>query len=238
MKIHVIDLPGTYSLTAYSPEELVARNVVLNEAPDLVVDVVDASNLERNLYLAVQFMELGIPMILAFNMSDLAEARGHSIDIERLSELFQVPIVRMVAHKGQGVQELKQAILQVAEQTPPRQPTTVKYGRHIEAELAKLTDALAGSAPESGRPTVRWLALKLLEGDEAVVGQIRREARNAIAVLQKVEESRSQLARDLGDDAEILIADRRYGFYSGACAEARPQHKSRRDSMSDRTTWC
>ena len=234
MKIHVIDLPGTYSLTAYSPEELVARNVVLDEAPDMVVDVVDASNLERNLYLAVQFMELGIPMILAFNMSDLAEARGHSIDIERLSELFQVPIIRMVAHKGEGLQELKQAIVQVAGQTPPRQPATVKYGRHIEAELTKLTNALAGSVPDSGRPSARWLALKLLEGDEAVVGQIRREARNAIEVLQKVEESRSQLARELGDDAEILIADRRYGFISGACQEAVHSTVETRHSMSDR----
>ncbi|NMA45116.1 MAG: ferrous iron transport protein B [Lentisphaerae bacterium] len=234
MKVHVIDLPGTYSLTAYSPEELVARNVVLNEAPDMVVDVVDASNLERNLYLAVQFMELGIPMILAFNMSDLAEARGHSIDIERLSELFQVPIIRMVAHKGEGLHELKQAIIQVAGQTPPQQPTTVKYGRHIEAELTKLTESLAGSAPESGRPTARWLALKLLEGDEAVVGQIRREARNAIEILQKVDESRNLLARELGDDAEILIADRRYGFISGACQEAVRSTVETRHSMSDR----
>lgn len=234
MKVHVIDLPGTYSLTAYSPEELVARNVVINESPDMVVDVVDASNLERNLYLAVQFMELGIPMILAFNMSDLAEARGHSIDIERLSELFQVPIIRMVAHKGQGIQELKQAIAQVAAQTPAQQPATVKYGRHIEAELDKLTEALQGSVPESGRPTARWLALKLLEGDEAVIGQVRREAKNAIDVLQKVEESRNLLVRELGDDAEILIADRRYGFISGACQEAVRSTVETRHSMSDR----
>ncbi len=234
VKVHVIDLPGTYSLTAHSPEELVARNVVLDEAPDMVVDVVDASNLERNLYLAVQFMELGIPMILAFNMSDVAEARGHSIDTDRLSELFQVPIIRMVAHKGRGLQELKQAVVNVAGQTPPRQPALVTYGRHIEAELVKLTDVVAGSMPESGRPSPRWLALKLLEDDEVVAEQIRREARNADEVLLKVEESRCHLARELGDDAEILIADRRYGFISGACQETVRSTVEARHTMSDR----
>ncbi len=234
VKIHVVDLPGTYSLTAHSPEELVARNVVLDESPDLVVDVVDASNLERNLYLAVQFMELGVPMILAFNMSDVAEARGHSIDIDRLAGLFQVPIVRMVAHKGQGLQELKQTILDVAGQTPPRKPTTVKYGRHIEAELVKITDLVADSMPESAGPIRRWLALKLLEDDEVVIEQVRREARDAARVMEAVERSRSHLARELGDDAEILIADRRYGFISGACQEAVRSTVEARHTMSDR----
>ena len=234
VKIHVTDLPGTYSLTAYSPEELVARNAVLDEAPDLVVDVVDASNLERNLYLAVQFMELGVPMVLAFNMSDAAEARGHSIDTERLSELFRVPIVRTVAHKGQGLQELKQAILDTAARTRSHAPALVTYGRHIEAELEELAEALDRNMAISGRPSARWLALKLLENDEVVLEQVRREAQDPDDVLRKVEHSLSHLARELGDDAEILIADRRYGFISGACQEAVRTTVEARHTMSDR----
>ena len=108
-EITIVDLPGTYSLTAYSMEELAARNFLIDEHPDVVVDIVDASNLERNLYLATQLIELGVPLILAFNMSDLAEARGCQIDTDLLSKLLGVPIVRTVGHKGKGMEELKDA---------------------------------------------------------------------------------------------------------------------------------
>ncbi len=108
-RYHVIDLPGTYSLTAYSIEEIVARNVIMEDRPDVVVDIVDSSNLERNLYLATQLLELGVPLVLAFNMADLAKSRGYSIDNRLLSSLLGVPIVDTVARKGQGVDELLQA---------------------------------------------------------------------------------------------------------------------------------
>ena len=113
--IQVVDLPGTYSLTAYSAEEVIARNYVIEDKPDVVVDIVDAANLERNLYLTVQIIELGVPLVVALNMSDIADARGLRIDTQKLSQgLHGTPVVRTVASKKQGVDELLKAAVQVA----------------------------------------------------------------------------------------------------------------------------
>jgi ferrous iron transport protein B len=233
-RIAVVDLPGTYSLTANSPEEVVARNVVLDESPDVIVDVVDASNLERNLYLAVQFMELGQPMILAFNMSDIVEARGDRIDIKRLSNLFRVPIIRISALKGQGLPELKQSILAVAKEKETGLPGTVTYGGRIESTLRELTAVISENLSDAVKPSARWIALKLLENDDLVNAQVREQARNPEALSQAVEQARQKLEKSLGDDAEILIADRRYGFISGACQEAVRISVEARHTMSDR----
>jgi ferrous iron transport protein B len=115
IKIRVVDLPGTYSLTAYSLEEVITRDYILDEKPDVVIDVLDAANLERNLYLAVQILELGVPIVLALNMSDIAEGRGLSIDVEKLSQgLNGTPVVRTVASKGKGIDRLLQAATQIS----------------------------------------------------------------------------------------------------------------------------
>ena len=114
-EIHVVDLPGTYSLTAYSMEELIARDFIVEGKPDVVVDIVDASNLERNLYLAIQILELGANLVLDLNMMDMAEARDHRIDVKALSDLLGVPVVPTVANKGKGIKELLDAIVKAAE---------------------------------------------------------------------------------------------------------------------------
>lgn len=118
-ELQIVDLPGTYSLTAYSTEELVARNFLVEEKPDVVVDILDASNLERNLYLAVQLKELGVPLVLAFNMSDQAKARGYEFNLEKLSQAFGARIVPTVGHKGEGISELLEAACQTAREGPP-----------------------------------------------------------------------------------------------------------------------
>ena len=114
-EIQVVDLPGTYSLTAYSMEEIIARDFIVEGKPDVVVDIVDASNLERNLYLAVQLLELGANLVLDLNMMDMAEARDHRIDVKALSDLLGVPVVPTVANKGKGIKELLDAIVKAAE---------------------------------------------------------------------------------------------------------------------------
>ena len=114
-EIQVVDLPGTYSLTAYSMEEIIARDFIVEGKPDVVVDIVDASNLERNLYLAIQILELGANLVLDLNMMDMAEARDHRIDVKALSELLGVPAVSTVANKGQGIKELLDTIVKAAE---------------------------------------------------------------------------------------------------------------------------
>jgi len=115
-EIQVVDLPGTYSLTAYSLEEVITRDYIIEEKPDVVIDVVDAANLERNLYLAIQILELGVPLVIALNMSDIADARGLRIDVERMSQgLNDTPVVPTVANKGKGIDDLLHQAIRVAD---------------------------------------------------------------------------------------------------------------------------
>jgi ferrous iron transport protein B len=233
-RVQVIDLPGTYSLTAFSPEELVARQVVVETKPDVVVDVVDASNLERNLYLATQFMELGTPLILALNMSDVAEARGHAIDYDKLSQLFRVPVVPLVANRGTGVDRLKQTIREVALKAEPELPAMPEYGSGLEEALRHLAPMVEDRKLLKGRRTARWVALKLLENDDAIRAEVQELGTTSPALLAAVDERRTELAKEFGDDADILIADQRYGFISGACQQAVRTSVEARHTMSDR----
>ena len=136
-EINVVDLPGTYSLTAYSIDEIVARDFVVEEKPDIVIDIVDSSNLERNLYLATQFMELGVPLVIALNMSDVAKRQGFTIDKNRLSELLGIPLVLTVAAKKEGMDELLEEVVRIVEGKTPPTEAAVTYGREIEEELKK-----------------------------------------------------------------------------------------------------
>jgi len=171
--IKVVDLPGVYSLTAYSLDEVVARDYVFDGKPDVVVDIVDASNLERNLYLAVQLLEMGTNLVMALNMMDVAESRGYRIDVEELSRLLGVPVVPQVAARNQGTRELLQTIVDVAEGNIQVEGIHVQYGHDVEEEVAKL-EKLVSDNSLSKRYPARWLAVKLLEGDEEIISKIRQ----------------------------------------------------------------
>ena len=242
--LNVVDLPGTYSLTAYSAEELVARSFLIEERPDVVVDIVDASNLERNLYLAIQFIELGVPLILALNMSDVAEARGCKINVDLLSELLGVPIIPTVGHKGQGINELKDSIVRVIEAGVIRRTVSIAYDPKIEEELARIASLVeqefvpssqprhhhchgcgecyghTSSAMASTRPGIRWLAVKLLESDDEVRLKVKQSVANPQPILATVESASRNIEKEFGDAAEIVIANERYGFISRVCQEA------------------
>lgn len=170
--IKVVDLPGVYSLTAYSLDEVIARNFVIDEKPDVVVNVVDASNLERNLYLAVQLLEMGARLIMALNMMDQAESRGYVIDMPRLSQLFGVPIVPMVASRNRGTDELLMEIVHVVENKVQGAELRLRYDKHLEEELTKL-ERLVSQSELSQKYSSRWLAIKLLEGDEEIIKKFR-----------------------------------------------------------------
>ena len=228
IEITVVDLPGTYSLTAYSLEELVARKAILDEQPDLVVDIVDASNLERHLYLAVQLMELGVPLILAFNMSDVAKVRGLKFDLPTLSRLLGAPIVQTVGNRNTGTHDLIHAILSAATGESRPQPVPIRYGWEIEEELTKIR-ALIDESGALGTYDPRWLALKLLEGDAEIQQKIESET-----LRSQVEASIAHLQTIFGDSPEFVIADRRYGFISGACQETVRSTVEMRHTMSDR----
>jgi ferrous iron transport protein B len=208
-ELEITDLPGTYSLTAYSAEEVVTRNFIIEEKPDVVVNVIDASNLERNLYLAVQMMELNVPLVLAFNMADIALHKGLVFDLEKLSQLMNVKIIQTVGNKEKGIDNLLETIIETSNEPVKNLASLIKYGNEIENEIQKLQkkfDELRDN---------RWLVIKLLEQDADVLEHVHNEE-----IIISVMESNLRLKNIFGEEPEIIIADRRYGFISGACQES------------------
>ncbi|MBN1593717.1 MAG: ferrous iron transport protein B [Candidatus Coatesbacteria bacterium] len=227
--VNVVDLPGIYSLTAYSVEELVARDYLINEKPNVVIDVIDASNLERNLYLAVQLIELGVPLLLAFNMSDVAKQRGVNFDLELLSKLFGAPIVLTVGHKGKGHEELLETALKVARGEIKYHPVKVSYGKRIDRLIDGIEPLVKADPGFTGRRPARWVALKLLENDSRVFGDVKSPA-----LAEAVKEGVEYIQKIAGDSPETVMAERRYGFISGACQEAVKTTVELRHDWSDR----
>ena len=219
----VVDLPGTYSLTAYSVEEVITRDFIINEHPSAVITVVDASNLERNLYLVAQLVELEVPVILVLNMTDIASSRGLYIDAQKLSaELGGIPVVEAVGNRNLGLEQLKQAIVQVS--TNP--PTAVKRPRYqgiLGQEIEALEVQIAGCESLSETYYANWLATKLLEEDMAVMDVVRAAGRDDL--LAAAEAAQARILEATGEDAEILIADERYEFVGGImdAVQERPQ---------------
>ena len=238
-EIDIVDLPGTYSLTAYTIEEIVTRNFIMESAPDVVIDIVDCSNLERNLYLATQLLECGVPLVLAFNKSDLAAARGFHIDCERLSNLLGVPIIETVGLTGGGLEELLDKALEVAAAgaSVVAQQRLPDYGTELEPHVVQTAAAIADRCGLVSHS--RWFALKLLEGDAETLKRILSLADEAHhdQINDIVAESarlRTHIETVCGDSPEIVFADRRYGFISGACTEAVEQTVEARHDLSDR----
>ena len=233
-EITVVDLPGIYSLTAYSIEEVVARNYILEEHPDVVVDILDASNLERNLYLAVQLIELNIPLVFAMNMVDVAKARGIIIDYDQLSRLLGVPIVQTVGTKGQGIDELLKAAVDVAEgKHPSSRHIHINYGKEIEEEIIKIRQVLQKDPELYKSYYPRWFALKLLERDRLVEERARKSSVGQ-EIMAQVERSRHRIESILGDEAETIIAEARYGFISGALKETMRLSAQAKKTISDK----
>ena len=167
-ELKFVDLPGVYSLTAYSLDQRIARGYLLSGRPQAIVDIVDATNLERNLYLTLMLMELERPMVVALNKWDLAERQGIQIHVEKLSERLGVPVVPTVAIKGRGVEELLARVVEVAEEGV--KPRLLSYGPDLEAEIKRMEEEIRRSGGEAfSRYPIRWLAIRALEGDEEVL---------------------------------------------------------------------
>jgi len=229
----VVDLPGTYSLTAYSLEEVIARDFIVEEKPDVVIHVVDASNLERNLYLTTQLLELGARVVVALNMSDVAASRGDRIDAARMAQLLGCPVVPTVGHRGEGIQELMAAAFQAAAQPPPEELPHLHYEPEVEEEVTRLVALIAADHGLAERYPPRWLAVKLLEGDENVAEKVRELSPDAAKLLGAADGSRRHLENVIGDDVETVIADSRYGFIRGVDKEAVERAPGDRLTLSD-----
>ena len=225
-KVKVVDLPGTYGLTAYSIDEKIARDFVVKEKPNVVVAIVDASNLERNLYLVTQLLELEVNLVICLNMMDMAQRGGWEIDIRTLSDVMKSPVVPTVANKGEGIEELKKAILSAAASTDNK--FRINYGKDAEAMIEEVEEKLR-SLGEIPYPD-RWSAIKFLEGDPEVTKTLLKKG-----IDQKgLERFLRKVQRDLGyDDLETLIAERRYGYIHGVCKEC----IKKRAGIEERINW-
>lgn len=214
--VHVIDLPGTYSLSAYTMEEVVARNVIADERPDMVVDVLNAGALERNLYLAVQLMEMGAPLTLALNMMDEAKKQGMRIDVQKLQSLLGVPVVETVARVGEGMDNLMRTAMEHAREKAgkPWEPLVISYGSDLDPVLDEMVALISKEQFLTDRYPARWVALKYLENDE----EIQRIGKPFGAVATELETRAREVAEHLEATLktypEAVIADYRYGYIS------------------------
>lgn len=229
-KIKLVDLPGTYSLSPYSQEEIIARDFLVTEKPDVVVNVVDATNLERNLYLTVQLLELGIPVVLALNIYDEAEAKGFRIDVAGMAERLGAAVVPTVATKNRGIRELLAAVLAAASDPEGRRPKRLGYGPDVEAAEEQVAAALRERHPRATeRFPARWLALKVLEGDRHVLETLAEEGE-----ALPLDDALSHLRRAHGEDVEALLADARYGVASGLTREVLTRPELRKAELTEK----
>ena len=220
---NLVDLPGTYSLSAYSPEELYVRKQIIEKTPDVVINVIDTSNLERNLYLTTQLIDMHLRMVCALNMYDETEKRGDKIDHDKLGKLFGVPMVPTVFKTGRGIDELFHTIIQVYESREGDLPTFrhihINHGHEIEDGIAKIQEELKTDEGVRHRYSTRYLAIKMLENDHDAETFIK-----TLPYSDKIFKARDNAARRIMEekkvDSETAIMDAKYGFINGALQEA------------------
>jgi len=214
--IEVVDLPGTYSLTAFSLEEIITRNYILEEKPDIIINVVDATNMERNLYLTTQLIEMGVKAIVTLNVYDEAKKKGISTDIPLLSDLLGMPVIPTVANRGEGIRDLLNCVLEVNNVTSARaRPVQIHYKSDVEQEIDRLQAAIKKNPALNGSVSKRWIAIKLLEQDGQALEKLLSDSAEWKDIEKQAEKSCRQIEDLLGDDSETFIADGRYGFIRG-----------------------
>lgn len=229
--ITVVDLPGTYSLGAYSEDEVVARNFILRDKPDVVVNVIDASNIERNLYLTIQLLETGAKVVLALNMMDEAKNKNIEINIDKLSKLLNVPVVSTVATKGEGIKELiKEAVKRG--NSEEINVFGIDYGSDIQKEVDLLKDSFLECAAALEYPA-KWTAIKLLENDEYIKRYIE-EKKDFENINDKVQKSIENLIAIIGYEPDTFIIDKRYEIIGDVIQHTVKKEVIRVESMSDK----
>ena len=214
----LIDLPGVYSLSAYSQDEIVACDVIVNENPDFIINVIDSTNLERNLYLTLQLIELGIPVICVLNMYEYAEKNGINIDENNLSQLFKIPIIKIHGNKYESVVLILEKIKNMYEsRSKLDEDSAINYGEELEKSIKAITNKMQGNISDLHK---RWLAIKTLEKDERAIHSIRRECNNGGEVVETLNKEILRLETLMNDKTDSMIADKRYSYIRGALQES------------------
>lgn len=217
--VEFIDLPGTYSLSAYSLEEVVSRDFVLHEKPDVIIDILDSTNLERHLYLLLQFQELGVPIVGALNMTDEANAKSIKIDSEMLGSILGIPFVKTVGSTGFGIDRLLDIAIKVAEKQIESNKRHLNYGKRVELAHNALIETLIMDDSFESRYSMHWIAIKLLEKDHDAIEKIKKEHRLSDLVLQVAGELQKRLEKQFAEDCEVIIGEQRYAYIHGAIKE-------------------
>lgn len=219
-KLGIADLPGTYSISAYTAEERYVRNYLFEELPDIVVNVVDASNLERNLFLTTQLIDMDIKVVLALNMYDELEKSGARFKVEKFAQYVGIPVVPTVASKGKGVKELFDKVIDVYEdRDATMRKVQINYGDDIEKSLQRLVDKVDQCTEITNRIAPRYWSLKMLEKDSDAANIIQEYAPDSQQLLDDAQKETKHLESVFGEDSETLIADAKYGFIHGIMRE-------------------
>ncbi|RGB82434.1 ferrous iron transport protein B [Coprococcus catus] len=218
----ITDLPGIYSLSPYTLEEVVARNYILNEKPDAILNIVDGTNLERNLYLTTQLMELGIPVIMAINMMDLVQKNGDNINIQKLSEVCGCPVYEISALKNTGIKEASDAVVKAA-QSKAVQGTVHKFNNKVEGYLNDIETLLGSDVADAQK---RFYAIKLFERDDKIAAQMK-SAPNVEAIISKAE-------KEMDDDSESIITNERYEYIASIIGSCLKKKHAGADTISDK----
>ena len=226
--VEIVDLPGVYSLSPYTLEEIVTRNFMIDEKPDAIINIIDASNIERNLYLTTQILELGIPTVIALNMMDVVEKNGDKIDINKLSKLFGCPVIETSALKGRGIKEVADKAVELAKNKRKFNFST-PYSKECDNVLTKIEDFVENNIRSEGIPK-RYLAVKLFERDEKILEKLNL----ADDVLGELNEIIKECEEKLDDDSESIITSDRYGFIGEVISLTVKKINNTHETISDK----
>lgn len=233
----LVDLPGTYSLSAYSPEELYVRKTLIEEMPDVVINVVDASNLQRNLYLTTQLIDMNLRVVMALNMHDELRAKGDELDVRQLGYLLGMPIVPTVSRVGEGIEELFDTVIQIYEKSDPHisRHIHINHGAELEQSIDRIKHLIQKDSDIRYRYSTRYLSIKYLENDKDVE-KVVEELPNRDEIIAARFEENSRIREMLGSGIESSIVDAKYAFVQGALTETyKPyQGKKKRTTITDK----
>ncbi|MFT8349096.1 ferrous iron transport protein B [Clostridium saccharoperbutylacetonicum] len=226
--VEIVDLPGVYSLSPYTLEEVVTRNFMLNDKPDAVINIIDASNIERNLYLTTQILELGIPTVIALNMMDIVRKNGNKIDINKLSKTLGCPVVETSALKGEGIKLAAEKAIEVAN-SKDKPKFALQYSKEANEAFEKIEEIITKNISIEGIEK-RWLSIKLFERDENIIEKLKISK----AILDKVEILINECEVELDDDSESIVTGDRYAFIGQVVSAAVKKNSNIKETTSDR----
>jgi len=231
-KIIVVDLPGIYSFSTFSMEEIVSREYIAFEHPDVVINVIDASVLERNLFFTIQLLEMEVPLVVCLNQIDVAKQKGITVDVKKLGQALGVPVVSTVAIRGDGIYELTKVAVEVAQNKDQNEKPRLEYGAEIEKRIERLAQSVNSENLALGYPS-RWIAIKLLENDPEIKKSIRSRSENIINESEALAEEISQIHKE---PCFAVIASERYALANNIAAEVQKQSTTK-TTLSDRLDW-